>query len=136
MDVKFYDTNEIDDSLLFAAVIASRYHGKWVLCKHKDRNTWEIPGGHREENETVLETAKRELFEETGAKKFEIKPVCAYSLNRYAMLFFAEITELADLPESEIERIDFFSDLPKDLTYPMLHSTLLNKVKAVMNIYD
>lgn len=136
MDVKFHDINEIDDSLLFAAVIVSMYRDKWVLCKHKDRNTWEIPGGHREKNETILETAKRELFEETGAKKFEIMPVCSYSLNRYAMLFFAEITELADLPESEIERIDFFSDLPSNLTYPMLHSALFNKVKTVINICD
>ena len=56
--VNFYDT--IDDSLLKFAVIISRHNGKWVFCKHKKRNTWEIPGGHRETGENILETAKRD----------------------------------------------------------------------------
>ena len=37
-----------------------------------------MPGGHREAGEDILETAKRELQEETGAIKFEIKPICVY----------------------------------------------------------
>ena len=39
-----------------------------------------MPGGHREAGEDILETAKRELQEETGAIKFEIKPICVYSV--------------------------------------------------------
>lgn len=35
---------------------------------------------HREENENILETAKRELYEETGAIDFKIKPICVYSV--------------------------------------------------------
>ena len=27
--------------------------GKWVFCRHKERNTWEIPGGHREMGEAI-----------------------------------------------------------------------------------
>ena len=46
----------------------------------KKRDTFELAGGHREENETILETASRELREETGAEEFEIKPVCVYSV--------------------------------------------------------
>ncbi len=136
MELRFYDMNEVDESLLFAAVIVSRYRGKWVLSKNKERGKWEVPGGHREANETILETAKRELFEETGAKEFEITPICPYSLSRYAMLFYAEITEFGDLPESEIEKIGLFSELPEDdkLTFPMLHNAIVEKVKAVMNI--
>jgi len=38
-----------------------------VFCKHKDRDTFEFPGGHREKDEKIEETAKRELWEETGA---------------------------------------------------------------------
>lgn len=63
--VKFY--NQINDKLLKFAVIVAKANGKWVFCKHKERNTYEIPGGHRENHESILETAKLELQEETGA---------------------------------------------------------------------
>lgn len=39
---------EIEDEKIGFAVIAAKYKDKWVLCRHKDRSTWEIPGGHRE----------------------------------------------------------------------------------------
>ena len=70
LEVKFYDT--VDDSLLKFAVIISQSNGKWVFCKHKERDTYEAPGGHREAGEDILETAKRELQEETGAIVCEI----------------------------------------------------------------
>ena len=70
LEVKFYDT--VDDSLLKFAVIISQSNGKWVFCKHKERDTYEVPGGHREAGENILEAAKRELQEETGAVKYEI----------------------------------------------------------------
>lgn len=134
MEIKFYGIEEIEDSFLFAAVIVSRFKGKWVLCKHKDRDTWEVPGGHREENESIFDTAKRELFEETGAKSFDIIPICTYSLSRYAMLFYAEIKEFDELPDSEIERIEFFSEIPSNLTYPLLHLELVNKVISTLAV--
>ena len=55
VEVSFYE--DIDDTLLKFAVIIARTNGRWVLCKHKERNTYEVPGGHREKNETILEMA-------------------------------------------------------------------------------
>ena len=78
LEVKFYDA--VNDELLKFAVIISQSNGKWVFCKHKERDTYEVPGGHREADENILETAKRELQEETGAVEFEIKPICVYSV--------------------------------------------------------
>ncbi|MDO4379223.1 MAG: NUDIX domain-containing protein, partial [Erysipelotrichia bacterium] len=78
MSVKFYDS--VDDKLLKFAVIVSKSNGKWVFCKHKKRTTYEIPGGHREPGEDILETARRELIEETGAIDFDLKPICVYSV--------------------------------------------------------
>lgn len=40
-EVKFYDN--IDDSMLEFAVIVSMSQGKYVFCKHRERNTYEIP---------------------------------------------------------------------------------------------
>ena len=77
VEVKFYD--KVEDSLLKFAVIIAKTEGKWIFCKHKERDTLEVPGGHREAGETILETAKRELKEETGAVDFHIRPVCVYS---------------------------------------------------------
>ena len=58
MEVKFYDT--VNDELLKFAVIISQSNGKWVFCKHKERDTYEVPGGHREAGEDIFETAKRD----------------------------------------------------------------------------
>lgn len=38
MQVKFYD--EIDDALLKYAVIITKSDGKWVFCKHCQRDTF------------------------------------------------------------------------------------------------
>lgn len=135
-EVKFYDS--VDDNLLKFAVIASKYNGKWVFCKHKDRTTLEIPGGHREAGEDILITVKRELYEETGAVKFTIKPVCVYSVTApdnfdgvetFGMLFFAEIFEFESELHSEIEKIVITNELPKEWTYPEIQPKLLEKVK-------
>ena len=78
VEVNFYD--KVDDNLYKFAVIIARTQGQWVFCKHRERDTFEVPGGHREIGEDILETAKRELKEETGALVFDIKPICAYSV--------------------------------------------------------
>ena len=56
LEVNFYE--QVDDSLLKFAVIIARTNGKWVFCKHKQRDTYELPGGHREPGESILEAAK------------------------------------------------------------------------------
>ena len=143
LKVNFY--NDIDDSLLKFAVIVSKSQGKWVLCKHKDRNTYECPGGHREEGEDILTTAKRELYEETGAIEYSIKKICVYSVcgndgvienntETYGMLYFADIIKFEELPAFEIEKIELFEHLPDSWTYPEIQPKLLEKVNYVIGI--
>ena len=133
MELKFYETAE--DKLLKFAVIISRARDKWVLCKHKERDTYEIPGGHREEGETIYQTAVRELKEETGAVDFTLRPLCVYSVTgwkninkdgseTFGMLWYAEISSFEEI-HSEIEYIRFFDNLPDNWTYPDTHPKII-----------
>ena len=123
-----------ETSELIYSVIIARYQEKWVLCRHKQRSTFEVPGGHIEKNENCDEAAKRELYEETGAEDFTIEKVCIYGVERdgvtrYGALYFAEIKSFGKLPDMEIAEILFFDDLPKDLTYPQIQPLLFAHVK-------
>ena len=138
LEVKFYDT--VDAVLLKFAVIISKSNGKWVICKHKERDTYEVPGGHREPGEMIFETARRELQEETGAVEFEIKPICVYSVKgktkvnkgendtSYGMLYYADIFSFEEL-HSEIEEILITDSLVENWTYPLIQPKLLEEAK-------
>lgn len=130
-EVRFYD--QADDELLKFAVIVSRYKDKWVFCKHKERSTYECPGGHREMGEDIEKTARRELWEETGAETYELKKICVYSVadnktESFGMLYYAEIFTFGELPELEIERVELLEELPLSWTYPLIQPYLLEKV--------
>ena len=142
LKVKFYDS--VNDSLLKFAVIVSRSNGKWVFCKHKERDTYEVPGGHREPEESILETARRELQEETGALKFEIKPICVYSVTgktrvnatgkeTFGLLCFAEIAEFTKELHSEMEKVVLMDELPENWTYPLIQPKLIEKYLEIEN---
>ncbi|MGN0536888.1 MAG: NUDIX domain-containing protein, partial [Acutalibacteraceae bacterium] len=132
MAVNFYES--VEDSLLKFAVIVAKYHGQYVFCKHKDRDTLEVAGGHREPNEDIETTAKRELREETGAVDFDIQPVCVYSVTEphnfdgketFGMLYFAEIKSFESTLHYEIEKIVLSDTLPTNWTYPTIQPFLM-----------
>lgn len=134
IEVKFYD--EAADDLLKFAVIIARKDGKWIFCKHKERDTYELPGGHRERGETILEAARRELQEETGAVDFMMEPVCIYSVKgktrvnqnaeeeTYGMLYVADVFALSEI-HSEIEKIIVTDQLVDRWTYPLIQPKLI-----------
>ncbi len=139
MKVEIYRPYEIDESSLEYAVIVARYKEKFLMCRHKRRQTWEVPGGKRTGGEAICHTAKRELFEETGAISAEIHKIACYSVSEndvksYGALFFADVKQLDTIPYySEIAETKEFDFLPEELTYPNIQPVLFNVAQDWLN---
>lgn len=136
--VNFYD--KADDELLRYAVIVTRSQGKWVFCKHRARDTYEVPGGHREIGESIEEDARRELYEETGAIEYELRPVCVYSVvssneagvqgeESFGMLYEADVYKFEEELHSEIEKIIITEEFPEKWTYPKIQPKLIREMQ-------
>lgn len=105
-------------------VIFTKYNDKWVYCWHKKRESWEHSGGHVEKDETPLQAAKRELFEETGITDCNIIPLWDYEFiwennqgRNNGRVYLAIAHSLGKLPECEMSRIELFDDVPPNYTY-------------------
>jgi 8-oxo-dGTP diphosphatase len=133
-EVRFYDPSFIPDMRLTYSVIGARYKDNWLYVRHNKRNTWEIPGGHIEEDETSDEAAERELMEETGAVDFQLECVATYSVLKdgetgFGRLYFADITKLGPVPDiSEIAEARMMDSLPENLTHPDIQPHLYKRV--------
>ena len=111
-------------------VVCARYEGRWMLSRHKRRDTWETQGGHIERGETPMETAVRELFEESGVSDAALYPVCDYLGyddfgSATGVVFLADVHSLGTLPESEMKEVRMFEFLPEQLTYPAVTPRLM-----------
>ena len=118
-------------------VICANYKGKWILSRHKKRDTWETQGGHIEDGETPLEAAKRELFEESGIRDADVYPGCDYwGFNPFrcsnGMVFLAVVHSIGELPESEMQEIRMFEELPENLTYPQTSPLLYKEAMKLL----
>lgn len=104
-------------------VVCSRCDGKWLMSRHRKRDTWETQGGHIEPGETPEAAARRELYEESGVDDAVLYPVCDYygydsQSHSNGVVFLAQIRHLGALPSSEMKEIRLFETLPEALTYP------------------
>ena len=132
-------------------VIFARHKDKWLFCRAKTRDVFETSGGTIEPPETPMENARRELFEETGAFKFDIKSAFDYSVIREGQesngqVFYAVVHTLSQMPDYEMAEVGLFDTLPDKLRFPeitpvlfahlqeWLHTQSLNTEK--WDIYD
>jgi len=133
-EVKFYDPSYYPDTSLTYSVIAAKYGDCWLFVRHQKRDTWEIPGGHIEEDETSEKAAVRELMEETGAINFKLACVATYSVLKngktgFGRLYLAEISALGPVPDlSEIAEVRTMGSLPENLTYPDIQPHLYQRI--------
>lgn len=136
--VRFLDPSAVDDTRVHYVTAAARYQDRWVFARHKQRSTWDMPGGRREIGETPTQAMARELWEETGALKADIQMVCAYEVDageKLGMLFYADISEIGPLPdEFEMEEISLLDMLPQEQTYPGIYPALFLHVQGWLNM--
>ena len=70
------------------------------------------------------------MYEETGATKIELKPICVYKITSFALLCYCEIIEMEELPkEFEMDKIIFSNELPDNLTFPDVYKKYFEIVK-------
>ncbi len=134
----------IPDQQFQYAVIPARFQEHWVFVRQKTKKTYELPGGRREKGETILATARRELWEETGARDFKLEQICAFAVSEkgtgpgpetsYGMLYLARIKDKARLPEdSEIGENILGDEMPQPLSYPEIQPGLLKLADSVLH---
>ena len=121
-------------------VVFCRYQDKWLYCRIKDSDTFGNAGGHIEQDETPLEAAKRELFEETGAVEYDIVPTFDYSVQRgveysTGQVFLAHIHELGDLQDYEIAEVKLFDAMPEKMRFPQILPVLYAKMQTWINLH-
>ncbi|MCI9032623.1 MAG: NUDIX domain-containing protein [Lachnospiraceae bacterium] len=141
MICKIYETGFLKEYKF--VVVLSKYQGKLLLSRHKQRTTWETQGGHLEAGETPLEAAKRELYEESGAIEYDIAPLCDYwagepeetsKIDGSGMVFVADIYKLGTIPQSEMAEVCTFEKLPENLTYPDIVPVLYARAQREQKI--
>ena len=132
ISVIIYDISQ-EDKLVWFTNIVCLYQWKWLLVRWK--TTWELPWGHIENWETSLNSAKRELYEETWINWVDLEFLCSRKLEMlekwityYGNVYIVNVLLLWELPDSEIEEISLFEEIPEYGGFPMTHITGVSRL--------
>ncbi|MGZ4112347.1 MAG: NUDIX domain-containing protein [Tumebacillaceae bacterium] len=94
------------------------YEGRLLLTRHQKRG-WELPGGTREVGEWPIQTAIREVYEETGAEIGAIEPLGQYVIESpgaetlVKTIYVAQVVAMHAIPDGfETEEARLFDEPP------------------------
>lgn len=123
-------------------LIFAFYQGQLVLVRHKDRG-WELPGGTREEGESVIQTVMREMYEEAGGELDSIERIGQYLIyekNRLVFvknIYISKVSMLSELPAGfETNGVILLDAVPKQqeiMNDPTFSSLLKDNVYATVS---
>lgn len=122
-----------------ARTIVYNNNGEVLLVKRRDVPYWEFPGGKTDHGEALNETAKREVFEESGYNVKITRAVGVYHqkyIGYDTHVFEAKLVSGKATTSRETAAIDWFptTSLPTPLqpeTQLWIHDAQLNAAKPV-----
>jgi len=126
------ETIHYQNPRIIAGCIAE-HDNKVLLCKRAIEprlGLWTLPGGFMENNETTLQAAARESFEEANAKMTDLSLYCTYSIPHISQVYIMYRGILVDgyaAPGEESLETELYSqaDIPWDqLAFPVMRESL------------
>jgi len=122
-------------------LVLANIEEKWLLTKHPKRGI-EFPGGKVEHNEALVEAAKRETYEETGARVSHLMWLAEYMVHDTEpfckTVFRARVNEIVDnMTQYETDgpiwltMQEFF--LSNNLSFHMKDEGMRKMLERVMN---
>lgn len=115
-DLHHIDTdhfNEIPDELKLKAHAVCLYKGKMLLVNHPEWDIWSIPGGTRDDGESIEETLKREITEETNCRVVDFTPIAYQKIIsphgekcHYRLQYLCNVVPLGEFQEDSAGNID------------------------------
>ncbi|MFA7193624.1 MAG: NUDIX domain-containing protein [Candidatus Paceibacterota bacterium] len=135
-DVVHKNTNDfsaIPDELIKKAHGVCIHNNKILLVLHPEWNIWSIPGGGRDEGETIIETLHREVLEETNCNVVSLEPIAYQKIQAsdgdlyYATFYLCDVVPEGDFVEdvagniTEIKWISFdeYKNYIEDKTFKL-----------------
>jgi 8-oxo-dGTP pyrophosphatase MutT (NUDIX family) len=100
-------------SKCYGGIIKCSSTGKYLLVKGFT-GKWSFPKGHREKDETPIDCAKREIYEETGIKFDDIINKKAVYVSLYYYFNIDVLEELSVNPIDTAEILDIKWFLPEE----------------------
>lgn len=62
-------------------MIIAKTDGRWIFCKHKERDIYEVPGGHREAGENLVDDWTYPLIQPKLIEEAKKRGVLLYSID-------------------------------------------------------
>jgi 8-oxo-dGTP diphosphatase len=98
---------------------------RFMMVRSRKRGGWEMPGGGAHEDETPLETSRREFLEETGYKLLSENEWITELEDGFVHFGYIGDGDPSQRRTKEVVEVGIFKRLPDDLAYPSVEYTPL-----------